>query len=84
MVLASTLLLAVTSACTAGDPGASAPAVRRLNNVELTETNALYDLQADPPELCNLLPDQAPAGVREERSARLDRLLSRPTVKKSP
>jgi len=36
----------------------------------------LYDLQADPYELRNLLPDRAPAGVRDELSARLDRLLS--------
>jgi len=36
----------------------------------------LYDLQADPYELRNLLPDRAPAGVHDDLSARLDRLLS--------
>lgn len=51
---------------------------------ELTGMDELYDLQADPHELRNLLPDQAPAGLRDGLSARLDRLLQRPTVKKSP
>ncbi|WP_411278426.1 sulfatase-like hydrolase/transferase [Gemmatimonas sp.] len=45
---------------------------------ELRGMDELYDLQADPYELRNLLPDQAPVGVRDEMSARLDRLLKRP------
>jgi N-acetylglucosamine-6-sulfatase len=36
----------------------------------------LYDLQSDPHELNNLLPDRAPVGVREELSTRLTRLLA--------
>lgn len=51
---------------------------------ELTGMDELYDLQADPHELRNLLPDQAPAGVNDELSARLDRLLQRPTGKRTP
>ncbi len=47
---------------------------------ELTGMDELYDLQADPHELRNLLPDNAPAGVRDDLSARLDRLLSRPVA----
>jgi arylsulfatase A-like enzyme len=47
---------------------------------ELTGMDELYDLQADPHELRNLLPDNAPAGVRDELSARLDRLLKRPVA----
>ena len=43
---------------------------------ELRGMDELYDLQADPYELRNLLPDRAPAGVRDDLSARLDRLLS--------
>jgi arylsulfatase A-like enzyme len=41
----------------------------------LTGMDELYDLQADPHELNNLLPDRAPTGVREELSAHLDRML---------
>jgi arylsulfatase A-like enzyme len=44
---------------------------------ELTGMDELYDLQADPHELNNLLPDRAPIGVRDSLSARLDRLLAR-------
>jgi arylsulfatase A-like enzyme len=43
----------------------------------LTGMDELYDLQTDPDELNNLLPGRAPKGVREELSARLDRLLRR-------
>jgi len=45
---------------------------------ELEGMDELYDLQADPDELRNLLPDRAPAGLREELSARIDRLLKGP------
>jgi N-acetylglucosamine-6-sulfatase len=51
---------------------------------ELTGMDELYDLQADPHELRNLLPDSAPPGVRDELSARLDRLLKRPAGKPTP
>ena len=37
----------------------------------------LYDLEADPAELDNLLPDRAPAGVLEDLTARLERLLGK-------
>ncbi len=43
---------------------------------ELSGMDELYDLQADPHELHNLLPDAAPPGVREDLSARLDRMLA--------
>lgn len=42
----------------------------------LTGMDELYDLQADPHELTNLLPDRAPIGVRDSLAARLDRLLA--------
>jgi arylsulfatase A-like enzyme len=44
---------------------------------ELTGMDELYDLQADPNELTNLLPDRAPAGVREALSAQLTAMLQR-------
>jgi hypothetical protein len=37
----------------------------------------LYDLEADRAELDNLLPDRAPAGVLENLTARLERLLGK-------
>ena len=51
---------------------------------ELRGMDELYDLQADPYELRNLLPDRAPAGVRDDLSGRLDRLLSRAVAPQSP
>lgn len=42
---------------------------------ELSGMDELYDLVADPHELTNLLPKEAPAGVLEELNARLDRAL---------
>ncbi len=44
---------------------------------ELSGMDELYDLQEAPFELRNLLPDRAPAGVREELSATIDRMASR-------
>ncbi len=46
-----------------------------IRYAELEGMDELYDLQADPDELHNLLPDRAPAGVREELSVRLNRML---------
>ena len=43
---------------------------------ELQGMNELYDLQQDPHELDNLLPDRVPPGVLADLTARLDRLLS--------
>jgi arylsulfatase A-like enzyme len=43
---------------------------------ELAGMDELYDLHADPHELRNLLPDSAPAGVRDELAARLDAMLA--------
>ena len=40
----------------------------------------LYDLQADPFELDNLLPTRVPAGVLSTLTARLDSLVSRPAA----
>lgn len=42
----------------------------------LRDMNELYDLESDPFELDNLLPDRVPAGVLADLSARLDRLLA--------
>jgi len=42
----------------------------------LRDMDELYDLQADPFELDNLLPNRVPAGVLMDLSARLDRLLA--------
>ena len=44
---------------------------------ELQGMDELYDLQNDPHELDNLLPNRAPAGVVNDLQARLDRLLTR-------
>jgi arylsulfatase A-like enzyme len=44
---------------------------------ELQGMNELYDLQNDPHELDNLLPNRAPAGVVDDLQSRLDRLLTR-------
>ncbi len=44
---------------------------------ELEGMDELYDLQADPAEMDNLLPDRAPAGVLEDLTARLERLLGK-------
>lgn len=46
-----------------------------IRYVELSGMDELYDLQADPFELDNLLPGRAPAALVEELSRRLDRLL---------
>ena len=51
---------------------------------ELKGMDELYDLQADPHELRNLLPDRVPAGVLDDLSARLNRLLQRPAAKPTP
>jgi arylsulfatase A-like enzyme len=51
---------------------------------ELKGMDELYDLQADPYELRNLLPDRVLPSVRNELSARLDRLLKRPAGKPTP
>jgi arylsulfatase A-like enzyme len=48
-----------------------------IRYTELEGMDELYDLGNDPDELHNLLPDRAPAGLREDLSARLDRLLAR-------
>lgn len=45
---------------------------------ELTGMDELYDLEKDPHELDNLLPDRAPPGVIEDLSARLTALLAAP------
>jgi hypothetical protein len=37
----------------------------------------IYDLASDPSELDNLLPDRAPAGVLEDLTSRLGRLLGK-------
>jgi arylsulfatase A-like enzyme len=42
---------------------------------ELEGMDELYDLVADPFELDNLLPDRVPAGVLEDLTARLQRIL---------
>jgi arylsulfatase A-like enzyme len=44
---------------------------------ELEGMDELYDLESDPFELDNLLPDRAPAGVLEEMTSRLEKLLHR-------
>ncbi len=44
---------------------------------ELAGMDELYDLQTDPHELDNLLPNRAPRGVRDELAGRLDRMLRR-------
>lgn len=44
----------------------------------------LYDLRTDPYELHNLLPDRVPASVRDDLSARLDRLLKPHAGKPAP
>ena len=44
---------------------------------ELKGMDELYDLRDDPYELTNLLPSRAPAGVREELHARINRLTAR-------
>ena len=51
---------------------------------ELKGMDELYDLQADPHELNNLLPNRVPPGVREDLSARLDRLLARDAGARTP
>ena len=43
---------------------------------ELTGMDELYDLEKDPHELENLLPDRAPPGVVEDLSARLGKMLT--------
>jgi arylsulfatase A-like enzyme len=43
---------------------------------ELRDMDELYDLQVDPYELDNLLPDRAPTGVVVDLSRRLDQLLA--------
>ena len=45
---------------------------------ELEGMDELYDLEADPFELDNLLPDRVPAGVLEDLTARMEKLLQRP------
>lgn len=40
---------------------------------ELRDMDELYDLEADPHELDNLLPDRAPSGLIEQLAARIDR-----------
>jgi arylsulfatase A-like enzyme len=42
---------------------------------ELEGMDELYDLEVDPFELDNLLPDRAPAGVIEDLRARIERLM---------
>lgn len=44
---------------------------------ELDGMDELYDLETDPFELDNLLPDRAPRGLVEEFEARLTAQLSR-------
>ena len=44
---------------------------------ELEGMDELYDLASDPSELDNLLPDGVPAGLLEELTARLERLLGK-------
>ncbi|MDA0330059.1 MAG: sulfatase-like hydrolase/transferase [Gemmatimonadetes bacterium] len=44
---------------------------------ELVGMDELYDIEADPFELDNLLPDRAPAGVVDDMAARMERLLGR-------
>jgi arylsulfatase A-like enzyme len=51
---------------------------------ELSGMDELYDLQADPFELDNLLPDRAPAALVEDLSQQLDRLLQGSAVRGSP
>jgi arylsulfatase A-like enzyme len=43
---------------------------------ELTGMDELYDLEKDPHELENLLPDRAPPGVVEDLSGRLGKMLT--------
>ena len=49
-----------------------------IRYTEQVGMDELYDLQADPHELTNLLPDRAPAGLRDSLAGRLDRLLATP------
>ncbi|HSW30301.1 MAG TPA: sulfatase-like hydrolase/transferase [Longimicrobiales bacterium] len=44
---------------------------------ELDGMDELYDLEADPAELDNLLPDRVPAGVLDDLTGRLERLLGK-------
>jgi N-acetylglucosamine-6-sulfatase len=46
---------------------------------ELIGMDELYDLQSDPHELTNLLPDRVPATVRDSLNGRIDRMLARPS-----
>lgn len=48
---------------------------------ELNGMDELYDLEADPWELDNLLPRRAPAGVVADLSSRLDRAIIRQTAR---
>ena len=48
---------------------------------ELDGMDELYDLQSDPFELDNLLPDRAPPGLVDDLRSRLDRELARSAVR---